>query len=144
MKKWNVDASHTNVGFSVRHMMFSNVKGNFTGVEGTAKGDPEDLTTAEINFKIDASTINTNNEDRDNHLRSDDFFDVEKYPAITFTSTEIVKTGEDEYDLSGDLTIKDSTQKTTFKLARTGSGVNPWGVEVVGFEGETKISRKSF
>lgn len=144
MKKWNVDASHTSVGFSVRHMMISNVKGNFTSVEGTATGDPEDLTTAEINFKIDTSSINTNNEDRDNHLRSDDFFDVEKYPAITFSSTEIVKTGENEYDLSGDLTIKDSTQNTTFKLARTGSGVNPWGVEVVGFEGETKISRKNF
>ncbi|MDV6378570.1 YceI family protein [Sporosarcina sp. GW1-11] len=144
MTKWNVDVAHTNVGFSVRHMMVSNVKGSFTGIEGSVTGDLDNLTEAKIEFIIDVNTINTNNVDRDNHLRSDDFFAVESYPTITFDSTEIVKTGEDTYDVTGDLTVKDVTKKTTFKVTRTGSGKNPWGVEVVGFETETKISRKEF
>lgn len=142
MTIWNVDVTHTNVGFSVRHMMVSNVRGNFTGIEGKVEGDPQNLTDAKIHFKIDTNTINTNNEDRDNHLRSDDFFDAEKFPHITFDSTEIVETGEDEYDVTGDLTVKDVTKKTTFKVTRTGSGKNPYGIEVVGFEAEGKISRK--
>jgi|SRR5690625_4343560 len=144
MSNWNVDATHTNVGFSVKHMMVTNVRGNFSGIEGTIEGDPNNLTDAKIKFNIDASTINTNNKDRDNHLRSDDFFDVEKYPNIIFESTEIVPVGDDEYDVIGDLTIKDVTKKTTFKVTRTGSGKNPWGVDVVGFEADTKISRKEF
>lgn len=144
MAKWNVDATHTNVGFSVRHMMISNVKGNFSGIEGSIDGDPSHLAESKINFKIDVSTINTNNDDRDNHLRSADFFDVEKYQYITFDSTEIVETKEDEYDVSGNLTVKDVTKKTTFKVTRTGAGKNPWGVDVVGFEANNKISRKEF
>ncbi|WOV88684.1 YceI family protein [Sporosarcina oncorhynchi] len=144
MKKWNVDGTHTNVGFSVRHMMVSNVKGSFTGIEGTVIGDVNNLTDAKIHFEIDVNSINTNNEDRDNHLRSEDFFAVEKYPNITFDSTDIVETGKDKYDVTGDLTVKDVTKKTTFKVTRTGAGKNPWGVDVVGFETETKISRKGF
>lgn len=144
MAKWHVDATHTNVGFSVKHMMVSNVKGSFSGIEGSIDGNPSHLAESKINFKIDVSTINTNNEDRDNHLRSADFFDVEKYQFITFDSTEIVENKEDEYDVSGDLTVKDVTKKTTFKVTRTGSGKNPWGVDVVGFEADTKISRKEF
>lgn len=91
MTKWTVDASHTSVGFTVKHMMVSKVKGSFGSVEGTLEGNPEDLTGAKIDFKIDASSINTNSEDRDNHLRSGDFFDTETYPSITFVSTDIVK-----------------------------------------------------
>ncbi len=144
MTKWNIDATHTNVGFAVRHMMVSNVRGFFTGLNGTVEGDPDKLTEAKIHFTIDASTIDTNNEDRDNHLRSDDFFDVEKYPNITFDSTEIVETGANEYNVTGDLTIKDVSKKITFKVTHTGSGKNPWGVEVVGFEAEGKISRKEY
>ncbi len=144
MANWKVDTAHTEVGFKVKHMMVTNVRGNFTGVEGSVEGDPNNLTDAKITFNIDASTINTNNEDRDNHLRSEDFFEVEKYPNITFNSTEIVETSEDEYDVTGDLTIKDTTKKATFKVTRTGAGKNPWGVDVVGFEAETKISRKEF
>lgn len=144
MANWKVDATHTNVGFTVKHMMVSNVRGNFSGLEGTVEGDPENLTDAKINFKIDTNTINTNNEDRDNHLRSVDFFDVEKNPHIIFQSTYIEKTADNEYDVTGDLTVKDVTKKHTFKITHTGTGVNPWGVTVVGFEGETKISRKEF
>ena len=144
MTKWTVDTSHTGVGFSVKHMMVSKVRGRFTGLEGTIDGNPEDLTNASINFKIDAATINTNSEDRDNHLRSADFFDVEVYPTIVFSSTEIVKKSDNEYELTGDITIKDVTKKITFEAEFEGKGVNPWGVEVVAFEVEGKISRKDF
>lgn len=144
MQVWNVDASHTNVGFSVRHMMVSNVKGNFGKLEGQLKGDPMNLEDGEITFTIDVNTINTNNEDRDNHLRSDDFFDVENYPKIEFTSTDIKSTGDDEYDVTGDLTVKGETKPTTFKVTRLGKATNPWGVPLVAFEAETEISRKEF
>lgn len=144
MTKWNVDPSHSNVGFSVRHMMVSNVRGNFKGLKGAVEGDPNNLAETKINFKIDVNTINTDNEDRDNHLRSEEFFEVEKYPEITFVSTNIVENGEDKYNVVGDLTVKDVTKETTFKVEKTGAGVNPWGVEVIGFEGETKISREAF
>ena len=121
MTKWIVDASHTNVGFSVKHMMVSKVRGRFTGIEGTIEGNPEDLTGANIDFTLDVATIHTNSEDRDNHLRSGDFFDVEAYPNLSFVSTEIVKTGDNEYDLTGDLTIKDVTKKDTFKVVYEGT-----------------------
>lgn len=144
MAVWNIDASHTNVGFTVRHMMVSNVRGNFSGLEGQLQGDPNNLTEATLSFKIDASTINTNNNDRDDHLRSADFFEVETYPNITFESTNIIETSNDEFEVTGNLTVKDVTKEQTFKMTRTGTGTNPWGVTVVGFEGETKISRKEF
>lgn len=144
MTTWKVDASHTSVGFSVKHMMVSKVKGSFAGVEGTIEGSPEDLTGAQINFTIDATSINTNSEDRDNHLRSGDFFDTEKFPQLTFVSTDIVKKDDDEYEVTGDLTIKDVTKKVTFEAEFEGTGTNPWGVKVAAFEVEGKISRKEF
>jgi polyisoprenoid-binding protein YceI len=144
MAKWTVDASHTSVSFSVKHMMVSKVRGRFTGVEGAIEGNPEDLTGANINFTIDASTIHTNSEDRDNHLRSADFFDTETFPKITFVSTDIVKKGDSKYDVTGDMTVKDVTKKITFEAEYEGTGKNPWGVDVAGFEVEGKISRKEF
>lgn len=144
MTTWNIDASHTNVGFAVKHMMISKVRGRFTGVEGTIVGNPEELENANITFKIDASTIHTNNNDRDNHLRSADFFEVETYPEITFVSTDIVKTDDGEYNLTGDMTLRGVTKKVTFKTTFEGKNTLPQGVEVVAFEGKTKISRKEF
>jgi len=144
MTTWKVDASHTSVGFTVKHMMVSKVRGSFAGVEGTIEGNPEDLTTAKINFTIDANSINTNSEDRDNHLRSGDFFDTEKFPQLTFVSTNIVKKDDDEYEVTGDLTIKDVTKQVTFEAEFEGTGTNPWGVQVAAFEVEGKISRKEF
>lgn len=144
MSTWIVDPSHTNVGFTVRHMMVSNVKGNFGKLEGKLEGDPMNLEESKIDFKIDVNTINTNNEDRDNHLRSDDFFDVENHPKITFTSTDITSTDTDIYDVTGDLTVRGTTKPTTFQVTRLGKVTNPWGVPVVAFEAETKISRKEF
>ena len=143
MTKWTVDASHTGVGFSVKHMMVSKVRGRFTGVEGTIEGNPEDLTGAKINFTIDASTIHTNSEDRDNHLRSADFFDTETFPKITFVSTDIVKKGDNKYDVTGDMTVKDVTKKVTFEAEYEGTGKNPWGVDVAAFEVEGKFQEKN-
>ena len=88
--------------------------------------------------------FNTNSDDRDNHLRSGDFFDAETYPNISFVSTDIVKKGDNEYDVTGDMTIKDVTKKITFEAVYEGKGKNPWGVDVVAFEVEGKISRKEF
>lgn len=144
MSKWVVDGAHTGVGFSVKHMVISKVRGRFTGVEGSIEGNPEDLTGAKINFNIDASTIHTNNDDRDNHLRSGDFFDTEKFPNISFVSSNIVKKGDSKYDVTGDMTIKDVTNTVTFEAQYEGSGKNPWGVDVAAFEVEGKISRKEF
>ncbi|WP_017755400.1 YceI family protein [Calidifontibacillus oryziterrae] len=144
MAKWIIDQSHSNIGFEVKHMMVSKVRGHFD--EYTAHIESEDLTdltTANISFNFDVAKINTNNVDRDNHLKSADFFDVEIFPSIEFKSTNITKDG-DEYKVTGDLTIKDVTKPITFDVEYGGKGVNPWGVEVYGFEGEAKVNREDF
>ncbi|WP_341201617.1 YceI family protein [Planomicrobium okeanokoites] len=144
MKKWTVDAAHSEIGFSVKHMMVSKVKGSFASYDATVEADETDLQGALIDFKVDVASINTNNEDRDNHLRSADFFDAEQHPHITFNANEIVKKGDDEYELTGDLTMKGVTRPATFEVEYGGKGVNPWGVEVVAFSGEGKVNRKDF
>ena len=144
MKKWTVDAAHSEIGFSVKHMMVSKVKGSFASYDATVEADETDLQGALIDFKIDVSSINTNSSDRDNHLRSADFFDAETYPHITFKANEIAKKGDDEYELTGDLTMKGVTRPATFEVEYGGKGVNPWGVEVVAFSGEGKVNRKDF
>lgn len=144
MTVWHIDPAHTNVGFSVKHMMVSKVKGSFVGIQGQVAGNPLKLEDASISLEIDPSTINTNQEARDDHLRSEDFFHVEEHPTIAFNSTKIQETKEDEYDVIGGLTVKGVTKPATFRLERTGNGVMPSGMEVVGFEGATSISRKEF
>lgn len=144
MTKFNLDAAHSSIDFSVKHMMVSKVKGSFTNFTADLEGHSEDLTGATISFDIDVKSINSNNDDRDNHLRSGDFFDVEKFPSIKFVATDIKKTDEGEYDVTGDITIKDVTKKVTFEAEYGGKGTNPWGQEVVAFTADTKISRKDF
>ena len=143
MKKWIVDTAHSEVGFSVKHMMISKVKGSFTSYEATVEANEEDLQGALIDFKIDVASINTNNTDRDNHLRSSDFFDAEQFSYITFKADAIVKKG-DEYELTGDLTMKGVTRPATFEVEYGGKGTNPWGVGVVAFSVEGKVNRKDF
>lgn len=144
MAKFIVDQSHSQVGFEVKHMMVSKVKGQFDAYTAEVEAeDLADLTTAQIAFTLDVASINTRNTDRDNHLKGADFFDVEKYPSITFKSTSIEKDGDD-YKLTGDLTIKDVTKPVTFEVEFGGKGTNPWGVEVYGFEAEAKINREEF
>lgn len=144
MTQWKVDPTHTNVGFEIKHMMVSKVRGDFSDLEGTIEGAPKDLENTKINFRIGINSISTNNEERDNHLRSNDFFEAEKYPNMTFESTTIKKVGDNKYELTGNLTIKDVTKETTFDVEYLGEQTNPWGVAVVGFEASTTISRKAF
>jgi polyisoprenoid-binding protein YceI len=142
--KWAIDLSHTTAEFSVRHMMFTTVKGYFTKLEGQVVADLDDLTTAEITASIDAASVDTRDAQRDGHLRSADFFDVENHPTLTFKSYRIDKTGQNEYELVGDLTIRGTTKSVRWSLTLDGYGKNPWGQEVAGFTAETKINRKDF
>ncbi len=144
MTKYNVDVAHSNLGFEVKHMMIAKVRGNFDSFTAEIDANPEDLTTASIKFEIDVQSVNTNNADRDNHLKSGDFFEAEKYPKMTFVATDIKSEGSGEYKVTGDFTIKDVTKPVTFDVEYTGKGTNPWGVEVVAFEGKAKINRKEF
>ncbi|KIL52558.1 hypothetical protein KP77_05850 [Jeotgalibacillus alimentarius] len=143
-KKWAVDTAHSSVDFSVKHMMISKVKGSFHEFNADVAADPQDLTGADISFSIKVDSIDTRSQDRDNHLRSADFFEVEKYPEITFRSTDIKKIGEDEYEMTGDVTIKDVTRQETFKVEYEGSGQDPWGNQKVGFTADGKINRKNY
>ncbi|MER2028370.1 MAG: YceI family protein [Solibacillus sp.] len=144
MAKWQIDQAHSTIGFEVKHMMVSKVKGQFTNYSADVEVDNlEDLTSAQIEITIDTTSINTSNEDRDNHLKSAEFFDIEQFPDIKFKSTSITKDGDD-YKVSGDLTIKDVTKPAVFDVEYGGKGTNPWGVEVYGFEAATKIDREEF
>ncbi|MEW9502358.1 YceI family protein [Jeotgalibacillus marinus] len=143
-KRWAVDAAHSGIDFSVKHMMISRVKGSFNDFTANMEADVNDLSTAKIDFIIDVNSIDTRNTDRDNHLRSGDFFDTENYPAIKFNSTDIKKVGDDEYELTGDVTIKETTKKETFKVEFEGSGKDPWGNEKVGFTADGKLNRKEY
>ncbi|MEB3100070.1 YceI family protein [Ferviditalea candida] len=142
--KWSVDPAHSNIDFSVRHMMIAKVKGAFETFTAEVDADPEDLTTAGIRFTIDAASINTREKDRDAHLRSADFFDAEKFPNITFQSRSIAKKAEGEYEVTGDLTIRDVTRSETFTVTYEGTGKDPWGNERVGFSGNGSVNRSDF
>lgn len=141
---WAVDATHSSIDFSVKHMMIANVKGSFHTFEAKVNADPEDLTSAEIEFAIDVNSVDTRNKDRDAHLRSADFFDAESYPQITFKSTNIVAKGDGEYDVTGDVTIHGVTRPETFQVTFEGAGKDPWGNEKAGFSGKGKLKRSDF
>ncbi|MGE5589428.1 MAG: YceI family protein [Bacillota bacterium] len=141
--KWVLDPSHTLAEFSVKHMMIATVKGRFSGVEGVVYADLPDFTTAEVEATIDASTVDTREGQRDAHLRSADFFDVEKFPKITFKSKRIDRNGDD-YRMIGDLTIRDVTREIALDVTFEGTGKDPWGNERAGFSATGKVDRKDF
>ncbi|NEU32207.1 polyisoprenoid-binding protein [bacterium LRH843] len=144
MATYTVDQSHSNIEFQVKHMMVSKVKGRFeTYFANVEAEDLTDLTTGSIRLTIDVASIDTRNEDRDNHLKSADFFDVEKYSTIDFISTNITRDGEN-YQVTGDLTIKGVTKPVIFDVEFGGKGKNPWGIEVYGFEATAKLNREKF
>ena len=143
-QNWVVDPTHSTVEFTVKHMMVSKVKGTFDSFEAKIEADASDLTDATIDFSIDIESINTRNKDRDAHLKSGDLFDLENHPKMTFKSTNVVKTDDDEYEVTGDLTLKGVTKPTTFKVTFEGEGKNPWGQEVAGFSATGKLSRSEF
>lgn len=141
---WSVDASHSAIEFVVKHMMIANVRGSFQSFEASVTADHEDLTTAEIDFSVDVASIATRDDGRDNHLRSADFFDVENHPKLTFKSTGATKTSDNEYDLTGDITIRGVTKPITFHVTYEGGGKDPWGGERAGFSAKGSLNRKDF
>lgn len=142
--KWALDPAHSSVDFSVRHMMIANVKGTFNNFEAAIDADPADLTSAIIEFSIDTASVDTRNTDRDAHLVSGDFFDVENHPNMTFVSTKIEKTDEGEYNLTGNLTLRGVTKQETFAVTYEGQGKDPWGNEKVGFSAAGTINRSDY
>ena len=142
---WNIDPVHTMAEFKVRHMMITNVKGHFTGVTGVLTLDEQDITKSHVEASIDAASINTREADRDTHLKSADFLDVEKFPTLTFTSTRVARKGEGELQVEGDLTIHGVTRKVEFTVeGPTPPGKDPWGNTRIGWTATTKINRKDF
>ena len=141
---WAIDASHSNVEFGVKHMMFTTVKGRFGGVSGTIEIDEANIANSSVNVEIDVNTVDTRDEKRDAHLRGADFFDVERFPTITFRSTRIEPKNSGDLRVFGDLTIHGVTREVELNATRTGQGKNPWGQEVAGFEATARISRKDF
>ena len=140
--EWEIDSAHSRAGFSVRHVMVSTVHGSFGAMTGTASIDDTDLTRSSVQVTIDATTIDTNEPKRDAHLKSADFFDVEKYPTITFKSTKVAKT-EDGFTLTGDLTMHGQTHPVTLMLdGPTAPVKNPWGKMVRGLSATGKLDRK--
>ncbi|CAG7653301.1 YceI family protein [Paenibacillus allorhizosphaerae] len=142
--KWAVDPTHSSIDFTIRHMMIAKVKGTFHSFEAQIEADPSNLTTANIYFSIDIVSIDTRNQDRDAHLRTGDFFDAEKYPKMTFQSSRIVKTGEGEYDVTGEFSLHGVTRTETFAVTFEGSGTDPWGNEKAGFSGQGTIKRSDY
>ncbi|MGJ1262544.1 YceI family protein [Sphingobacterium spiritivorum] len=141
---WNLDSAHSELEFKVKHMMISNVKGLFQDFEIELEGNGEDLTSATIKAAIKTDSINTKNEQRDQHLKSGDFFDAANYPEINFVSTSIVKKSEDEFAVTGDLTIKDVTKPITLDVDFGGIAVDPWGNSKAGYTFSGKINRSDF
>lgn len=139
-----IDPSHTVVEFAVKHMMFSTVKGRFTEVTGTIHLDANDPTRSWVDASVGTASIDTRDENRDAHLRSADFFEVDKYPRITFRSKRVELAGENEARVVGDMTIKDVTREVVFDAKFLGIGKNPWGKTVAGLSASTTINRKDY
>jgi len=143
MTNWVLDTAHTETAFSVRHMGLANVKGNFQTTEGTVALD-ENNNLVSIDAAIDVASVDTRNADRDNHLRSADFFDAEKFPKIHFVSTSVSKSGEGEYTVKGDLTVKAVTKPISFTAELGGVIDDPYGLKRSGASVEFSIDRRDF
>lgn len=142
---WTFDPTHTEIQFKARHLMITNVTGNFDKYDAVVETEGDDFSTAKVSFTAEAGSINTNNEQRDAHLKSDDFFNAEKYPQLKFVSTKIEKKGDDgQYTLSGDFTIRDTTKPVIFNVDFGGVVKDPWGNTKAGLEIAGKINRKEF
>jgi len=140
---WNIDPSHSNVNFQVKHLGIATVRGAFNEFEGTLELG-EDLSTSKAYGKVQVASVDTNEDGRDEHLRSPDFFHAEEHPELTFESTEIKSVDDDELEITGDLTIHGVTNPITFKAEITGTEQDPWGNERVGLEVEGKLDRKDY
>jgi polyisoprenoid-binding protein YceI len=142
---WNIDPVHSVAEFKVKHMMISNVKGQFTGVKGVLALDETDLANSHIEASIESASVNTRDAQRDTHLKSADFFDVEKFPALSFQSTRISRVGDQELAVAGNLTIHGITRNVVFNVeGPSAPGKDPWGNTRLGLSATTRINRKDF
>jgi polyisoprenoid-binding protein YceI len=142
---YEADSAHSHIGFSVRHLMLSNVKGEFTKYTVSVKGDPKDPTSAVVDVTIDTRSVNTSQAKRDEHLKSPDFFDVAKYPSMTFKSRKVVRAGKAGLRVTGDLTMRGATREVTLEVSGlVGPAKDPWGMTRVGLEATTTIDRRAF
>ncbi len=142
--EYKIDPSHSKIGFSVKHLMISKVTGNFKDFEGTFEFDKDKGVLGAHNFVVKTASVDTQEPKRDEHLKGPDFFDVAKFPTMTFAKSKITKDGKDKYKWAGDLTIHGVTKPVTFELEYTGSATDPWGNKRAGFNATTKISRKDY
>ena len=141
---WTLDPTHTRLGFVTRHAMITKVRGAFNDFTGTVTVPAEVIEGAKAEVTINASSIDTRNADRDGHLKSNDFFDMENHPEITFTSTKIAPNGSGGVDVTGDLTIKGTTKSVTIPFEYEGTATDPFGNQRAGFEGTTTLNRTDF
>jgi polyisoprenoid-binding protein YceI len=144
LTQWNLDTMHSELQFKVKHLVISTVTGSFKNFNVEVATEGDDFTTAQIKLTADVNTIDTGNEQRDGHLKSDDFFNAEKFPALTFESTGIKKVDEESFILSGNLTIRDITKPVDLNVVLGGIAVDPYGNTKAGFEVEGKVNRKEF
>ena len=138
-----LDASHSQVGFAVRHLMVSKTKGRFSDFAGTVEIGENPLESS-VSVTIQSASVDTRDEQRDGHLRSGDFFDVEAYPTITYQSRSVRQTGEGRYIVEGDLTVKDVTQSVPLDLTFEGGATDPWGGVRIGFSAKAELDREAF
>ena len=141
---YTIDPAHSRIGFVARHAMVTKVRGSFTEFTGSGSFDEENPANSQLQLTIQANSIDTGNADRDGHLRSNDFFDMETFPEITFASTGVAKTGDDTFEVTGDLTIKGVTRPVTVEFDYTGTAVDPYGNTRLGLEGRTTVNRKDW
>ena len=144
MTTWKIDPSHSDVLFKVKHLMITTVTGQFSSFDGTMQTAGDDFSNANISFSADVDSISTKNEQRDQHLKADDFFAAAKYPKLTFVSKEVKKLDDENYKLIGDLTIRDHTHPVELSVEYGGTMVDPYGQTKAGFELSGKINRKDF
>ena len=141
---WDFDPAHTRIGFSARHAMVTTVRGSFNDVEGPVHADLEDMDRSSVEVVLQAASVDTRSADRDTHLRSADFFDVETYPEIRFVSTRVEEVEEGAFVVAGDLTIRDVTKEVAIPISLLGVETDAFGVLRAGFEGSRRINRRDF
>jgi polyisoprenoid-binding protein YceI len=141
---WVIDPSHSQVTFAVKHMMISTVRGHFKSVTGTLEINEQNLIHSWVEAQVEVAGIDTRDPGRDQHLRSAEFFDAEKFPLLTFKSAKMESLGNNNYNVIGDLTVHGVTKQVTFKAEYGGSGKDPWGNQRAGLNGHTRINRKDF
>jgi polyisoprenoid-binding protein YceI len=144
LKTWQIDRAHSDIFFTVRHMVISKVRGRFQKWDGTLQYDEENPASSRVEITIDAASIDTNEPKRDAHLRSADFLNAEKHPSLVFKSTKIEAKGADKFLLSGTLTIRDITKPVAIDVEHLGKAKDPWGQQKVLFSGKLTIQREEF